>query len=88
MSTPFVVELPSAIRPLLEAEAREHGFANVADYVAALVHANAPSELEDPDLEKAIQEGIDSGEGRVVDESFWQDLRREALNVADSPDGA
>jgi len=87
MSTPFVVELPAAIKPLLEAEAREHGFASVAEYVATLVRANAPAELEDPELERAIQEGLESGAGRVVDESFWQDLRRRAIDASSRSDG-
>ena len=64
MSEPFVVELPAAIRPLLEAEAREHGFESVADYIAALVRANSPVEAEDPELETALLDGLDSGESR------------------------
>ena len=87
MSTPFVVELPATIKPLLEAEAREHGFASIAEYVATLVHANAPAELEDPDLERAIEEGFESGAGRVVDESFWEDLRRKATDASSRSDG-
>ncbi len=69
MSEPFVVELPAAIRPLLEAEAREHGFATVADYIAALVRANAPVAEEHPQLETALVDGLSSGESRHADES-------------------
>jgi len=87
MSAPFVVELPASIKPLLEAEAREHGFATVADYVAALVGANTPVELDDPELERAIQAGLDSGEGRLVDESYWRELRRRASDAAGHSEG-
>ena len=84
MSTSYVVQLPDSLRPLLEAEAREHGFPSVSDYVAALIHANTVVETEDPALEQALVDGLRSGDGREADASFWQGLRRR---TTEQPDG-
>ncbi len=84
MNEPFVVELPAAIRPLLEAEARDHGFATVADYIAALVRANSPVEADDSELETALLDGLNSGESRAADESVWADIRRRACDATSS----
>lgn len=78
MSTPYVVELPAAMRPLLEAEARAHGFDSVSDYLEALVRANAPVATESPQLEAALREGLSSGAVREATETFWTDLGRRA----------
>jgi hypothetical protein len=88
MSAPFVIELPAEMKPLLEAEARAHGFAAVADYLAALVRSNAPVEAEDPALEAALREGLASGAVREADDEFWKDLGRRARErTAKKPHG-
>jgi hypothetical protein len=86
MTAPFVVELPAEIKPLLEAEARAHGFACAAEYLAALVRANAPVETEEPALEQALLDGVASGEAREADEAFWTDLGRRARDAAKKRD--
>jgi hypothetical protein len=87
MPPPFVVELPAEMKPLLEAEAREHGFTSVADYLKALVGSNAAVEVEDPRLEAALREGLASGEVREADDAFWSDLGRRARQAAKKPRG-
>jgi Arc/MetJ-type ribon-helix-helix transcriptional regulator len=85
MSSPFVVELPAEMRPLLEAEARAHGFGSVSDYLEALVRSNAAIEAEDPKLEAALRDGLGSGEVREADDAFWGDLGRRAREAAKKP---
>lgn len=70
------------MKPLLEAEARAHGFTEVADYLAALVRSNAPVETEDPALETALRDGLASGAVREADDAFWSDLGRRARERA------
>ena len=82
MTAPYVVELPADLKPMLEAEARTHGFASVAEYLATLVRANAPVEVEDPALEAALLEGLASGAAREADDAFWMDLGRRARERA------
>jgi predicted RNA-binding protein associated with RNAse of E/G family len=77
MSDTFTVKLPAEMKPFLVAEAKEHGFKSVAHYLAVLARANGPVEVEDnPELEAALLEGINSGEPIVADEAFWKDMRR------------
>jgi hypothetical protein len=86
MSDTYAVEFRGELRTLLEAEAKEHGFATVAEYLEVLVRANTPVEFEDdPDLEAALLEGIRSGPGIVADDAYWADLHhrcREAAKTA------
>lgn len=82
VSSSFTVRLPDSLRPLLEAEAAEHGFASVSDYVAALVHGNTAASEESPALEQALLDGLGSGEVRDADEAFWSDLRRRVADRA------
>lgn len=83
MSSSFAVQLPDSLRPLLEAEAAEHGFASVSDYVAALIHANTVVGEEDPALEQALLDGLRSGEAREADDAFWRELRRRVTDRAE-----
>lgn len=82
MSSPFLVELPAEMRPLLEAEARDHGFAGVAEYLEALVRSNVAVEAEDAALEASLRDGLASGAVREADDAFWKDLGRRARERA------
>ena len=83
MSDTFTVKLPTEMKPFLEAEAKEHGFASVAQYLAILARANAPVEVEDdPELEAALLAGVHSGPGIVVDDAYWKDFGRRARAAA------
>ena len=83
MSDTFAVKLPMKMRPFLEAEAKEHGFAWVAQYLAVLARANAPVGIEDdPEREAALLAGINGGPGIVVDDAYWKDFGRRARAAA------
>lgn len=83
MSATFTVKLPTEMKPFLEAEAKEHGFASVAHYLAVLARANAPADVDDdPELEAALLAGIDSGPPIVVDDAYWKDFGRRARTAA------
>lgn len=79
MSDTYAVKLPAKLKPFLEAEAKDHGFKSVAAYLATLARANGPVEVEDdPALEAALLDGINSGPGVVADEAYWKDFARRA----------
>ena len=83
MSDTFSVKLPTELRPFLRSEAKEHGFASVAQYLAVLARANAPVDVEDdPKLEAALLAGIHSGPRIVVDDAYWKDFGRRAKAAA------
>ena len=82
MSDTYVLTLPAHLLPLLEIEARQHGFGDVAQYVTALVTANAPAAAEAPALESALLDGLGSGAVREADDAFWSRVHARASAAA------
>ena len=65
--------LPSQ-REFVETAAKESGCTNSSEYVRRLIH-DAQQRSEQQRLEKLILEGLESGEGRIVDSDFWESKR-------------
>ena len=66
--------LPDEIQSLIDAEVREHGFADAADYLATLVRQDQKRRAKD-ELEQYILEGIDSGDYVEMTTETWRELR-------------
>jgi antitoxin ParD1/3/4 len=66
--------LPDEIQSVIDAEVREHGFADAADYLATLVRQDQKRRAKD-ELEQYILEGIDSGDYVEMTAETWRDLR-------------
>jgi antitoxin ParD1/3/4 len=66
--------LPDEIQNVVDAEVREHGFADAADYLATLVRQDQKRRTKD-ELEQYILEGIDSGDYVEMTAETWRELR-------------
>jgi antitoxin ParD1/3/4 len=66
--------LPDEIQSLIDAEVREHGFADAADYLTTLVRQDQKRRAKD-ELEQYILEGIDSGDYVEMTAETWRELR-------------
>jgi antitoxin ParD1/3/4 len=66
--------LPDEIQSVIDAEVREHGFADAADYLATLVRQDQKRRAKD-ELEQCILEGIDSGDYVEMTAETWRELR-------------
>ncbi len=71
----ITISLRPELLPLIEAEARRSGQA-IAEFLAKLVE-DAVAEPYDEELERLLQEGLDSGEPVEVTPEFWRQLRAD-----------
>jgi antitoxin ParD1/3/4 len=68
------VILPDEIQSVVDAEVREHGFADAAEYLANLVRQDQKRRAKE-ELEQYILEGIDSGGYVEMTAETWRELR-------------
>ena len=61
------------IKTVIDAEVREHGFADAADYLTTLVRQDQKRRAKD-ELEQYILEGIDSGDYMEMTAETWREL--------------
>ena len=66
--------LPDEIKSVIDAEVREHGFADAADYLTTLVRQDQKRRAKE-ELEQYILEGIDSGDYVEMTAETWGELR-------------
>jgi antitoxin ParD1/3/4 len=66
--------LSDEIKTVIDAEVREHGFADAADYLTTLVRQDQKRRAKDK-LEQYILEGIDSGNYVEMTAETWRELR-------------
>jgi antitoxin ParD1/3/4 len=66
--------LPDEIQTVIDAEVREHGFADAADYLTTLVRQDQKRRAKD-ELEQYILEGVDSGDYVEMTAETWRELR-------------
>lgn len=87
----MTITFPDAVWAEAEAKAKASGFRSVETYIAVLIAEDTPEEdLLSPnyvprpeltprnreELERMIEEGMNSGPGVVADEAFWAERRR------------
>jgi antitoxin ParD1/3/4 len=66
--------LSDELKTVIDAEVREHGFADAADYLTTLVRQDQKRRAKDK-LEQYILEGIDSGNYVEMTAETWRELR-------------
>ena len=66
--------LPDEIKTVIDAEVREHGFADAADYLTTLIRQDQKRRAK-YELEQYILEGIDSGNYVEMTAETWRELR-------------
>jgi antitoxin ParD1/3/4 len=71
-----VITLPDEVQTVVDAEVRERGFANAAEYVTNLVRQDQKRRAKEQ-LEALVVEGIDSGDPIEMTAQTWRDLRLE-----------
>ena len=68
------ITLPDEVLSIVDAEVREHGFADAAEYLASLVRQDQKRRAKE-ELEQYILEGIDSGDYVEMTAKTWRELR-------------
>jgi predicted kinase len=87
----MAITLPDAVRAEAEAKAKAAGYQSVEEYIADLIAEDVPEDDMLPtdytpppeltprnreELERMIEEGMNSGPGVIADEAFWAERRR------------
>lgn len=72
------VSLPDSLTDFVESQVAERGFGTSSEFVRELIRREQ-SRLR---LRELVIEGVESGEGSVVDASYFASLRSHARDVA------
>lgn len=72
------VSLPEAMRTFVETKVATDGYGTVSEYVRYLIREAQKLEAEER-LERALLQGLDSGNPTAADAKFWE---RKATQVA------
>ena len=67
------INLPDDLKAVAESRAAECG-RSLDAYLSALIRADAERDLE-PDVEKQLIAGLDSGPATELAPNFWQDIK-------------
>jgi antitoxin ParD1/3/4 len=79
------ISLPDGLKAYVEKQARNGRFANVSDYVRDLIRRDQERAAQRAELERLIQEGLDSGiSDKSIDEIF-DDARQRAIASGATP---
>lgn len=73
------VSLPAALGEFVTDRVSTGGFADASQYVTSLIEADRLTQARD-ELERLIQEGIDSGPAIEVTDEFWETLRQRLVD--------
>lgn len=76
MTTTMNVSLPETLRDYIDERVAEGGYANVSDYVRALIREDRARQAK-ARLEAKLLEGLESGPPVVADDAYWEGLKRE-----------
>ena len=80
--TTMNVSLPTALRDFVQKQVDSGGFANASEYVRHLIREEQHRLTADPELERLLWEGINSGPPREVNDEFWADVKKNARRRA------
>ncbi len=75
------VNLPDDLHAYVEEKAKQGGFADAGEFIAALVAATSERRL---DLELALIEGLESGSAEPWTNDDWKDLKRRVAGFVAS----
>lgn len=74
------ISLPDGLKAYVEEQANNGRFANVSDYVRDLIRRDQERSAQRAELERLIQEGIDSGVSDKTPEQIVAEARQEAID--------
>jgi antitoxin ParD1/3/4 len=75
------VSLPPALKKYVRERVRAENYSNAGDYIRTLIREDQRRRGIDV-LEELIVEGLNSGEGVVLDDAEWGKIRQEARRRA------
>ena len=75
--TTMNVSIPEALREYVDERVSEGGFANVSDYIRALIRDDRARRAKTT-LEAKLLEGLASGPAEEATEAYWKRLEAEA----------
>lgn len=70
------ISLPDSLRKFLDEQVKKCGYSTASEYVRDLLRA-ASQRKANEHLDQLLLEGLESGEGRIVDDEFWSEFRRK-----------
>ena len=73
------ISLPDGLKAFVEQQAGNGRFANVSDYVRDLIRREQERAAQQIELERLIQEGIDSGVSNKTIDQIFDEAREEAI---------
>lgn len=71
------ISLPEALVKFLKAQVKQHGYSTVSEYMRVLIRESKKRQSAQNSLDALLLEGLESGEGRVVDDGFWDEFHRK-----------
>lgn len=77
---PVTIELTPRLREHLERRVKETGADSISEYILMLIEADL--DRGDPELERLLLEGVNSGTPIVADDAFWARLKSKTRNQA------
>jgi len=79
--TTFTISLPDSLKEFVDREVGAKGHGSVSEYVRELLREAQANEA-DSRLEALNVEGLAEGRDLSLTPGFWQELRRDAVNIA------
>jgi len=79
--TTLTISLPDSLKEFIDREVNTKGYGNVSEYVRGLLREAQAIEA-DARLEALLLEGLASGKDIPLSPAFWNELRRDAANLA------
>lgn len=70
------ISLPESLLAFLKEQVKKYGYSTASEYMRDLLRA-ARERKANERLDQLLLEGLESGEGRVVDDEFWNEFRRK-----------
>jgi antitoxin ParD1/3/4 len=86
MTATMNISLPEALRDHVHQRVAEGGFANVSDYVRALIREDRERQAK-ARLELMLIQGVRSGEPEEATEAYWDALKDEIRGAVSKTSG-
>jgi antitoxin ParD1/3/4 len=74
--TTVTISLPDSLMQFVDTQVTNKGYGDVREYICSLLY-DAQEQEEDARMEALVLEGASSGDPIPLDESFWNELRKE-----------
>ncbi len=72
--TTINISLPKKLRASMERKIRRQAYASASEYVRDLIRKDLQAQAIEQ-VDQLLLEGLNSGPGEPIDESFWQELK-------------